>query len=404
MSRFKPYLQITFNAIFFTFFWISAIGNEKLLIPFFLFSLILMIIIRDFLVANILIFSSFSILVTVIQLNFLSKFFLDKNISFLYTIFISSIFFTAIVFRYLGLKFEENNRQLNISSNLQTTFLLIVGFIFFGQLNNSNPQKALKFLTAIGEDNAVWLSNLAQGINSDGEVVYQNPEGSNTRVSTTLMLFVFRDLTNFASNQNLFLNNLLILQRSYLILIAVGSILAGLLAFRIFMTAKLSLLQSFVSSNLVSLSTYLSISSFNLFGHFPPIQSLVLVLVLFSLIFMYKAGTRNGSKKDFIFLIIIFNVLIATGSAWYPLQPAVFLSIFLLLILQVWPIIKRKFTDRFIEIGILTLFIAVLLATQIQTINNYLYANYSELRFLVHVAGRVYENEGPAAVPSSSKV
>ncbi len=387
MSKFMPYVHISINATFFTLFWVSALGNEKLIVPFFLFALFLLILIRDFFIANILLLSSFAILVTLIQFNFFNDFFIDKNIYFLYTIFILVIFSTAIVFRYLGLTFESKNRVLNISNYLQTIFLLMVSFIFFQQLDSLNPQKALKFLSSTGEDNAVWLSNLAQGINEDGGLVYQNPEGSNTRVATSLMLFIFRDFINFDSEQNLFLNNLLVLQRSYLILIAFGSMIAGLFSYRIFMNAKLSVLQSFVSSNVVTLSVYLSISSFNLYGHFPPIQSLILVFALFSLIFMYVSGTSKSSQKNFIFLTLVSSLLIAIGSAWYPLQPAVFISIFLLFGIQVWPFIKRRIKKNHIEIGLVTLFIVILIATRIQRVNDFLYANYSELRFLVHFAG-----------------
>jgi len=387
MVRLNSGIQVLINSIIFSVFWIISLGNNNLAIPIFLFAVLLISLVKDFFIANIAIFTSFAALVVLLQINVINNIFVGRDILLIFLTFIFLILIISIIFVYLELLPKKNQNNLKITDVLYIGFFLCLNFIFFKQLNELSPQKALKFLTATGEDNAVWLSNLAQGIQPDGSITYQNPEASNTKVSTTLMLFIFRGLINFGNEKNLFTNNLLILQRIYLILIAFGAITVALLAYKICTKANLNRLQSFASSILVLLATYLSFSSFNLFGHLPPIQSLVLMFIFISLLSLNERTVNLKMTKRLVFLLLLVSVLLSVGLAWYPLLPAVSIATLLLIISQIWLKISTKIKNSISEFLLPIVLLLTLIATQIPFFNDQIYSKYSDLRFLVHYAG-----------------
>jgi hypothetical protein len=325
-------ILVPLNAVFFTTFWVMVTGNKLIAAPIFLISIFLHMINNSNLLNYISLILGISITTLMMQFGRISDFYFGKSVNLLIFTLLGFTFFSALILRFkMDLKAKDNVSQLYL--NLFVTSITSIVMIFLEPINNSF---AFKFLVPTGEDNASWLHGLSAGMGPDSIRVFTNEANEGGRTLTGILSTGFRELIAFGNNSYQLSDNTETLLRLYMacMLLVSSLIIQGVFVYaqQFKIKATFNLAISFLSG----LTAYLGISSFAMFGHLTPIESLLCLFTAIVLISQIDVSSKSEHKNFTLTEIIFLSVLaFASTQAWYPILPGALFFVTLLLLKSV---------------------------------------------------------------------
>jgi hypothetical protein len=381
----SPKIQLV-NTLILSYFLITAIGNPQRNFSLIAISIILILILQNFLLAIIAIFLGISLTVFFLEIPTVFSKVNEQDITNLFILFATALALASALLR----PFVSNLK--NSTQKIETIFtILIVAFtnIFFTFANNQDSTKALRFLMNTGEDNAVWLDGLASGIKSGSEPEYSTQNDYN-KSGTRVMSVIFRTLIHNNEADLKFTDNLLILQRIYFILLCTAIISAGICTFR-FAINRLNKSTPAVAIALISaLSIYLSFVTFIIYAHLSTIQCLLISILLFSLISFEKNAhihnlNFNEIKSGLPYIFLLFLI----AKIWYPLAPVAYALILILIAEKISKIVKVQQLLKFkVRITLLTSIPIIAFLFFKKFFNYSVYEKiYNEITYQIHFGG-----------------
>lgn len=381
----SPKIQLA-NILILSYFLITAIGNSQRNFSLIAISIILILILQNFLLAIIAIFVGIALTVSFLEIPTVFSKVNEHGVTNLFILFSIGLTLASALMRPFVSNLKINSQKIE---TIFTIFIVSSTNLFFTFANNQDSTKALRFLMNTGEDNAVWLDGLASGIKSDSEPEYSTQNDYN-KSGTRVMSVIFRTLIHNNEADLKFTDNLLILQRIYFILLCTAIISAGICTFR-FAINRLNKNAPAVAIALISaLSIYLSFVTFIIYAHLSTIQCLLISILLFSLISfeknVHKPGFNlYGIKTSLPYFLLLFLI----AKIWYPLVPVAYALILILIAEKFSKIIKVQQLLKFKVIIALMISILLIAFLFLKKFFNYsVYEKiYNEITYQIHFGG-----------------
>lgn len=383
----KALSLILANILVFYLFWDSLLSQNSLRFPLFTFSVILIFALRNLLLANVAIFSGLSLAIFLLVIPPIYEIFNGKSSHYILWLLAGTLLVSIWIFRKVRTKIEVLTPKENLVSLAFACALILKGKFFFDLISSQSIEKALLYLKFTGEDNSAWLSGLGNGYQGDGNFIYSrgSDSGGQTTVGVINVLFRFlltQDRIAYKLTENIF-----ILQRLYFILFVLSIFFVSLATINFLKRAQISIPAQLLIAAFSGFVVYLSFVSFAVFSHLTPIESATFTFALYALISLVKPNTLKHPDYYYIFIPVI-SLLLAVANAWYPIAPAIYLVLGLILLyfLSGLRITKNIFVR---------LFFTLLVCLGMLAFNSritYLYkSKFSELSFQVRVPGGTME-------------
>jgi len=336
----NKFVYVLFQSLLFAIYWITLLNNSNLIVPIIFLSILFLYLVRDLLLVFLSLFLATSIMTVILEVAWVIRFFEGKNINLFYLITI--LFLILAVFVVSKIFPQEQQSKYDEKSLTAHAFLVILALQIFHRINLGNNQElSFKYLIATGEDNATWLSGLSSGFTSQGNYIFTESANSGGEKLTGLLAQNLRGLLNFGLTDSELSLNLVNLQRIYGVFLSLNIFIVTIMVFRICKNLKLNESASYAISFSAGLATYLSASSIAVYGHLPVLQTTAFIFAGISLLF-FKTNEKNrlpinpAHLKTILFLFIAF----AAAQSWYPIAPAIYLLILMVVASFLVPKIK----------------------------------------------------------------
>jgi hypothetical protein len=184
-----------------------------------------------------------------------------------------------------------------------------------------------------------------------------------------------RGLISYGEPNYGFVDNLSTLLRIYMVCMAMAILLVCMLIFRISQNLRVGTFASLAIASMSGFSVYLSSTSFAVFGHLPPIQSGLVIFLIFALVSLPKSEVKiKFISSEFLRVLIVLILVIGVSEAWYPLAPAMWLAVALIVIKLLVGNLKTKFQINILKVTLAifagALFIFTLYLKEIEVVFN----------------------------------
>jgi hypothetical protein len=173
-----------------------------------------------------------------------------------------------------------------------------------------------------------------------------------------------RGLINYGEPNYGFVDNLSTLLRIYMVCIALAILLVCMLIFRLSQNSRVGTFASLSIASMSGFSVYLSSASFAVFGHLPPIQSGLVIFLIFAFVSLPKSEVNvKFISSEFLRVLIVLILVVGVSEAWYPLAPAMWLAVALIVIKLLFGNLKTKFQINFLKVTLAIFAGALLILT-----------------------------------------
>jgi hypothetical protein len=378
-------LWILANAALFYWWLEGMLSNPNLSIYVGAFALVVVAAVGNFLMGIIVVFAGASVTVLILKIPILLSFFSNESVSKIYTLLVVSIGLMAFISRHLARQVTTTkDDQIGVKFIFSLFTVLICNqLITVSKLDT--PVQSLNFLKLLGEDNSAWLSGLAAGMSPDSEWKYVPENNLGGATTTGVVSVAIRGLLSFGHDDYQYTDNLLTLHRLYFIILSIGIMLVANSTFKVLVERKLNLITASAISIVSGFSVYLSFSSFIIYGHLTPIESIVFIFAAFS--FLTFASNKSKSRPKLVknLTVIIFVLLIfAAGESWYPLNPGIYAFAAVLILQKIQSInslISKYFTYSLIIVS------TVVSTFYFRQLTEIIESYYTSLSIKTHVQG-----------------
>lgn len=366
--------------LFFIITWSQIFANKNSVTFIVIFSLVIHLIVRTNLKAYLASIIGISFLVALLQFRFFQNFYQANSILNLIFSFFLFTGIAAFCLKYIFIETDLDQKENLILNGI----LALISTFFIRGLEPISNSVAFKVLIPTGEDNASWLHGLASGMSST-EYAYslQSNEGGGTL--TGVISTLFRSVITVGNPNYSVVDNTSTLFRLYVAcFLVVIYLVANFSHIAINFLTKPKALPTYwkIAAALTSaFVSYLCLSSYAMFGHLTPIESLIGVFATFAIISLSLENFNLSNFKKLMLILLQIVILLAASRSWYPLTP-IFVSSAFMLILSFF----YQKLNKWILFGFVTFFI-FLYILKVDFLNSKLSNIFAKLLSDVHMPG-----------------
>lgn len=378
-------INVFVHASLFTWFWLIALDADNLVVPIIIFSVIIILIVQDFLLGIISVLMGIAFAVVVVEVDRYFNFFDGQNLTRLYFLLTLSTLLSALLVRFFIDEKEEFFNRVSILYSLIIFAMIFLSTTLFDLMKDQSKIFALRYLVSTGEDNAAWLSGLSGGYGNSPNQFHLESSSTYAGTTTALISMSLRGVQSLNNGSYKLSDNLLSLQRLYLICMAIGVIIVSLSIFRFLVKIDTKLLSTVAISLLGGLTVYLGFTSFALYGHLTPTESSIFLFAIFALLtFKTKHKIRSVDLSKTLLPAIHLTLIYAVSESWWPLAPAMYLAMLCIAVMTVLDLLRQNWKRIFyVFICIFSIMTFIYRSSLISLIRN----GFEEFTYKLHIPG-----------------